>query len=117
MGTFLNVDGDPNEVAGTGAVLRSIAESFKTETQAVLGEINAVHAERPWGSDQYGNAFETTYYAVPDGAEESLPDLVETGMNRAGDGLSRVGDGTILAMTEFQGTDIDNATRINETNI
>lgn len=84
MGTFLNVDGDPNEVAGTGAVLRSIAESFKTETQAILGDINAVHAERPWGSDEYGNAFETTYYAVPAGAEEPLPDMVQTGLSRAG---------------------------------
>lgn len=117
MGTFFKIEGDPNEVSGTGAVLRSMAESFRTETQTVLGEINAVHAERPWGADSYGNAFETTYYQVPEGGEKSLPEMVQEGMSKAGERLTKVGDGTILAMTEYQGTDTDNAANINQANL
>lgn len=116
MVTYLDVDGDPNEVGGTGAILRSMAESFRTQTQAILGEINAVHAEQPWGADKYGTAFRETYYMVPDGAEQSLPDMVDEGMSQAGERLTRVGDGTVRAMAEFQGTDTDNAHQIHHTN-
>jgi hypothetical protein len=117
MGTFLKIDGDPNEVSGTAAVLRSMAESFRTQTQTVLGEINAVHAERPWGADSYGKAFETTYFQVPEGGEQSLPAMVEESMPKAGERLTKVAEKTILAMTEYQGTDTDNATHLNQANL
>ena len=83
------------------------------DMQAILGDINAVNAERPWGNDQYGQAFEQTYNVVPEGSEVPLRDAVDDGLSRAGEGLIKPADKTVLAMTEYQGVDDDNRTNIN----
>lgn len=117
MGTYLDIDGNPLEVTATGAILRSIGASFHSESQAILGDINAVNAERPWGNDSYGQAFETTYNVVPEGSDGPLRDAVDDGLSQAGDGLTKVGDSTVQAMTEYQGVDDENRTHINQVNI
>jgi hypothetical protein len=116
MGSYLDIQDDPNEVTGTGAILRSIGTSFQSQAQGILGEINAVNAERPWGNDQYGQAFEQTYNMVPEGSEGPLREAVDDGLNRAGEGLVNVGDTTVMAMTEYQGVDDDNRHDINQAN-
>lgn len=117
MGSYLDIQDDPNEVSGTGAILRSIGTSFQTQAQGILGDINAVNSERPWGNDSYGQAFEKTYNVVPEGSETSLRDAVDDGLNRAGEGLITGGDKTVMAMTEYQGVDDDNRNQINQANI
>jgi hypothetical protein len=117
MGSFLDIQDDPNEVSGTAAILRSMGTSFQSQAQTVLGDINAVNAERPWGSDQYGQAFEQTYNVVPEGSEVPLREAVDDGLSRAGEGLIKPADKTVLAMTEYQGVDDDNRTNINRANI
>jgi hypothetical protein len=114
MGTYLNVDGDPNELVGKGAILRAMAESFAAQARALRGEISAIEGEAPWGADSYGEAFRNTYYTQPDGADQPLPTLVSTGLDKAGERLSKVGDNTVLAMTDYQGTDAGNAGQINQ---
>ncbi|WP_131785283.1 hypothetical protein [Protofrankia symbiont of Coriaria ruscifolia] len=116
MSTFLDVDGDPNEVSATGALLRSMAQTFKTKVQGPLADINAIDAERPWGADHFGEGFEHTYNYTPEGTDQPLRDSVRDGMSNAGDLLTRVGDGTVLAMTEYQGTDVQNASDITTAN-
>lgn len=117
MGTFLKIDDDPNRIGGTGAVLRAMAESFKTESSAVLGEIQAIDAEQPWAQDQYGQAFQSKYSEVQDGQEVSARDYAQTQMSDAGDRLIRVGEQTVLAMSEYQGVDQQGATEIHQANI
>ena len=117
MGSYLDIQDDPNEVSGTGAILRSIGTSFQSEAQGILGDIRAVEGERPWGNDSYGQAFEQTYNVVPEGGEGSLRDGLADGLDRAGDGLIKSGDKTVMAMTEFQGVDDDNANDIKRTNV
>jgi hypothetical protein len=117
LGTYLRVDGDPNEVSGTGAILRSMGETLNNRAQGILGDINAVEAERPWGDDSYGQAFESTYNVTPEGSDGPLRQAVADGMSRAGEGLTRVGDATVLAMSEYQGTDVENRDDINRANI
>ena len=112
MGTYLDIDGDPNEISGKGSILRSLAESFRAKAQAILGDIHAVDAQRPWGNDKYGHAFETTYNQIPPGGETSLRDMVQDGLSHAGERLTKVGDKTVLAMTEYQGIDGDNGAEI-----
>lgn len=114
MGTFLDIQGDPDEVSAVGARLRSMGETLNARAQEVLGEINAVHAERPWGSDKYGAAFEGSYYLVPEGAEDPLPIMVSEGLTNSGKRLTAVGDGTIRAMIGYQAADADNAHDINK---
>lgn len=117
MGSFLDIQDDPNEVSGTAAILRSIGTSFRGEAQAILGDINAVNAERPWGSDDYGQAFEQTYNVVPEGSDVPLRQAVDESLGRAGEGLIKPADKTVLAMTEYQGVDDENRTDINRANI
>src|SRR5918992_2234678 len=116
MGSFLDIQDDPNEVTGTAAILRSMGTSFQSQAQTVLGDINAVNAERPWGSDSYGQAFEQTYNVVPEGSEAPLRDTLNDGLGRAGEGLVTSGDKTVLAMTEYQGVDQENRNQINQAN-
>ncbi|MDQ7906554.1 hypothetical protein RB614_18730 [Phytohabitans sp. ZYX-F-186] len=89
MGSYLDIQDDPNEVSGTGAILRAIGTSFQGQARGILADINAVNAERPWGS----------------------------GLDRAGEGLIRPADKTVLAMTEYQGVDAESRTKINQTNV
>lgn len=117
MGTYLKIDGDPNEIGGTGAILRSIAESFSVEARAVVGDITTIEGEAPWGGDSYGNGFQETYNMVPEGGEQPLRTIVQNNMNEGPTRLTKVGDNTVLAMAEFQGTDDDNANKINQTNV
>jgi len=116
MGSFLDIQDDPNEVTGTAAILRSMGTSFQSEAQGILGDINAVNGERPWGSDSYGQAFEQTYNMVPEGSEEPLRQVVDDGLGRAGEGLIKPADKTVLAMTSYQGVDEDNRANINRAN-
>lgn len=109
MGSFIDIQGDPNEVGATGAQLRALAESFEAKTKAILGDINAVEAERPWGSDKYGNAFEASYHQTGEGGDTPLSTDVKDGMSEAGRRLARVGQGTVMAMTEYQGVDAQNS--------
>jgi|SRR5690606_25316067 len=115
MGTYLKIDGDPNEISGKGAILRSLGETFRARIQGLQGEIQAIEAERPWGNDKYGQAFESTYNYVPDGSETRLRDDLSEGMSHAGERLIKVGDKTVLAMTEYQATDATNETEIRGT--
>jgi hypothetical protein len=117
MGSYLDIQDDPNEVSGTGAMLRAIGTSFQTQAQGILGEINAVNGERPWGSDSYGQAFEQSYNVVPEGSDGPLREAVDDGLQRAGEGLIKSGDKTVMAMTEFQGVDDENRDDINRSNV
>ncbi|GAA4459126.1 hypothetical protein [Phytohabitans houttuyneae] len=117
MGSFLDIQDDPNQVSGTAAILRSMGTTFQSEAQTILGDINAVNAERPWGNDQYGQAFEQTYDVVPEGSDVPLRQVVDEGLGRAGEGLVTSAGKTVLAMTEYQGVDEDNRANINRANL
>lgn len=108
MGTYVDIDGDPNEIGAKGSILRGLAEAFHAKAQGILGKIHAVDGERPWGNDKYGQAFETTYNVVPDGSTVPLRDTVGDGLSHAGDVLTKAGDKTVLAMNEYQGVDAEN---------
>jgi hypothetical protein len=105
MGTFLDIDGDPNQVAGTGAVLQGLAEGFKAKVSGVQAKIHGVEAERPWGNDKFGHGFETTYNMKPEGSETKLVDSMSEGMSKAGDGLSKLGGNVVRGMNAYQGED------------
>jgi hypothetical protein len=117
MGTYLNIDDDPNEVSGTGAILNSMAQSFRTQAQAALSEIQAIDGERPWASDKYGQAFEAKYTEAADGQPQPVRDAVQERMSHAGETLSTVGRQTVLAMTEYQGSDKQGADEIKQTSV
>lgn len=115
MGTYVNVEGNPNEIGAKGAVLRGLAEGFQGQIQGVLGEIAGIEGERPQATDKYGQAFDQSYNQKADGAADSDPsvrDSVLEGMSHAGEGLARQGGGVVYAMSTFQGTDAQNSSDI-----
>ncbi|MFC7547929.1 hypothetical protein [Plantactinospora sp. GCM10030261] len=112
MGTYIEIDGDPDTIGATGARLRAMAETLRAQARSIQSEIETVHNERPWGSDSYGTAFEGSYYQVPEGCEEPLPSMVADGLTHAGERLTSVGDGTVRAMSGYQSVDIDSAVDI-----
>lgn len=117
MGTFLNIDDDPNRISGRAAALRAMAEGFRSESQTILSEIQSIDAERPWASDKYGQAFEKNYTQPAEGQEEPLRDVAQERMQDAGSRLIRVGEQTQLAMAEYQGVDEQGGAEINAANI
>ncbi|GAB3813971.1 hypothetical protein [Micromonospora zhanjiangensis] len=117
MGTYLDIDGDPNEVAGTGAVLQGLAETFKAKVTAVQGKIHGVEGERPWGNDKFGHGFETTYNMKPEGSDEKLVDSVSEGMSKAGDGLAKLGGNVVRGMNQYQGEDHAGGTDIKQVQV
>lgn len=115
MGTYIDIDGDANQVSATGSVLRAMAESFRAKTQGVLGQINGIEGERPWGSDKYGQAFDSSYNQVPEGGDVPFSDSVKTGLSHAGEQLQRASGGVVRAMNEYQGVEAENEAGIRQT--
>ncbi|MBO4208940.1 hypothetical protein [Micromonospora echinofusca] len=108
MGTYFEIDGDPNQVAATGSVLRAMAESLRAKSQGALGQINGIEGERPWGADKYGQAFESTYRQVPEGGDTPFSDTVKDGLGRGGEQLQRASGGVVRAMNDYQGVEAEN---------
>ena len=115
MGTYIDIQGDPNDLTGRGAMLKAIAEKFKAQADAVASQIAGVEGEQPWGHDKFGDAFVQFYNQPPEGGGDPVKDQIKQGLDEAGHLLGQVGDRTILAMTEYQGTDSENASDINST--
>ncbi|HKT00947.1 MAG TPA: hypothetical protein VJT31_15575 [Rugosimonospora sp.] len=112
MSTYIKVDGNPDDVTGTGARLKGQAESFKAQVQSVLGDIESIEADAPWGTDDPGQAFMKSYNQTPEGGGTPFSQSLKDELGNAGDQLSKAGDGIMLAMTQYQGTDTGNSSDI-----
>jgi hypothetical protein len=116
MGTYLDIDGDPNEISGKGAVLQGIADGFKAKIQGLQAKIGAVEAEKPWGNDKFGHAAEETYTKEPKG-KQPLREGVSEAMSGAGDTLSRLGGNVVRAMNQYQGEEYANEVSIKQVHL
>ena len=115
MGTYVDIQGDPNDVTGRGAMLKAIAAKFKAEAAGVASKISGVEGEQPWGQDKFGDAFVKFYNQPPEGGGDPVKDQIRDGLSEAGDLLDKVGGRTMLAMTEYQGTDSQKSADITST--
>jgi len=105
MSSYLDLNGDPNEVTGIGARLKGQAESFQAQAQAILGDIQSIEGRAPWGNDEIGDTFVSRYNGVPEGGDTPFSESLQDEMSRAGDNLGKAGDGIMLAMSSYQSTD------------
>jgi hypothetical protein len=112
VGTYVDIDGDPNDIGARGAALSALGTSFHAKAAAVLSEIQAIEAEQPWAHDEAGNSYWETYNKPPEGGTTPFRETLQDGLARAGDLLSKIGQKTMLAMTEFQGIDQQNSADI-----
>jgi hypothetical protein len=117
MSTLISIDGDPDDVRGTGAQIRALAESLGAQAATIASEIETTEAGQPWGDDHFGQSFKTQqngYFSVPDGADKPLNEILKDDLNHAGDGLAKIGDGTMAAMSDYERTDGLNGQQINK---
>jgi hypothetical protein len=109
MSTYLDVRGNPDEVSGKGSVLKAHAEDLAAKAAAILSDIQAIDAGAPWGQDEPGLQFQEQYLKPPkDSSGPPLRDVVQDHLSKAGELLSKVGDGIVVSMAEYQGADAVN---------
>lgn len=104
MGTFINVDGDPNEVRGTGAGIRAMAEVFGGDIRGILSKINGLDASRPWGSDSFGEDFNKQYNQIGEDGK-TASDRMKGWLQQAGEGAESASLKTMRAMDGYQAED------------
>src|SRR5689334_20513861 len=109
MSTYIKVQGDPDDVTGTGARLKAQADSFSAQAESLLSDIQSIDAGRPWGGDEPGRRFEESYNQEPEGGGAPFSQSLQDSLSKAGDQLGKAGDGIMLAMAEYQGTDTTNS--------
>jgi hypothetical protein len=117
MSTLISIEGSPDDIRGTGAQIKALAEDLGTQAGSIVSEIETKEAGRPWGNDHFGRSFETQqngYFSVPDGANQPFNEILKDELHHAGDGLGKIGDGTMGAMNDYQMTDGLNGQQINK---
>ena len=112
MPTYLKIDGNPDEVSGTGALIKAQAEAFAGKAQGILSEIDTLEGGAPWGADATGQSFHHQYTAVPQGSDKPFNEALRDELQNAGKDLTKTGDGVILAMTGYQSNDTTSASDI-----
>ncbi len=117
MSTLVSIEGDPNEVRATGALLKAQSADLGSQASALAAEIEAKEADQPWGNDHFGASFKDQpngYFSVPEGANKPFNDVLKDELNNAGAELSRTADGIIGAMNDYQLTDGLNSRQIKD---
>ncbi|MFC7548808.1 hypothetical protein [Plantactinospora sp. GCM10030261] len=115
MGSFIRIDGDPNEIRGTGAKLRALAEAFSGDVQGIAGQIRTADSAKPWGSDKFGQEFDAQYNKVDNG--QVISEAVKDRMTDAGELGLTAGNRVVRAMDGYQLADHDGERDINSVQI
>ncbi len=112
MSTYVKLNGDPDDVTGVGARLKAEAETFGGKANAILNDIQSIEGGQPWGSDEPGQAFIKQYNQTPDGGGTPFSESLREELGNAGQHLSQTGDAIMMAMAEYQSTEIVNTNDI-----
>lgn len=111
MSTYVSLNGQPDDVTAVGARLKAEAETFGANAKSILNDIQSIESGQPWGSDEPGQAFVAQYNQAPDGGTPFSDSLREE-LGTAGDHLNQTGDAIMMAMTNYQSTEITNTNDI-----
>jgi hypothetical protein len=113
VGTYFEINDNPDDLAGRGAILSALGEDLNAKAGAILGDIHGIEAERPWGDDSFGQQFWHSYNQPAQDSSTPFREELQDSLAQAGQPLTQVGDKTVRAMTEYQGTDAENAADLN----
>jgi hypothetical protein len=108
MSTYVEVNGNPDDVTATGARLKAQADSFATQAQSVLSDITSIEGNAPWGGDAPGQEFVKAYNQTPKDGGAPFSDSLKDELSHAGEQLGKAGDAIMSAMVGYQSTDITN---------
>jgi hypothetical protein len=105
MATYLEIQGDPDEVMSSGAKMQALADEFNGKVSGIKGEIEGIEGSAPWGDDEVGAQLLARYNQVPQGGDTPMVEELKTAMGDAGQHLNTIGQGVVVAMSEYKGTD------------
>ena len=111
MSNFVEINDDPDEIRGQGALLAGRGEAFDAQARGLVDRINAIEAEAPWGGDEYGQQFldgEHGGYQSTKHTDVPFNEYVKTGATGVGPKMTRTGEAIDGAMTGYQFADVDN---------
>jgi hypothetical protein len=112
MPSYLNMQDGPEQVAATGLQLKILATEFGTQANSILGEIRAIEATKPWGSDGPGRSFEDSYNQTPEDGGPPFSKSLQEELAGAGKSLNTIGDNIVNAIADYQSTDVDSSEAI-----
>lgn len=118
--SYFKADDGTDSVTSVGAQLLAKADAFKAQAQAILGEIQDKESGSPWNggdpTDATGKQFEEQYHKDIDTGNGTAPfsQALQDKLQNAGDGLAKIGNGTITAMVTFNSTDAVSADDISK---
>ncbi|MEN3305056.1 MAG: hypothetical protein V7603_1258 [Micromonosporaceae bacterium] len=115
MSSLVSVEGSPDEVSGTGSLIKALSADLGSQTTGIVSEINTLEAGQPWGNDHFGESFKNQpqgYFSVPEGGDKAFNEILKDELGNAGDNLGKIGDGVTHAMMDYQVTDTTNANTI-----
>jgi hypothetical protein len=115
MSSLVSVEGSPDEVSGTGAMIKAMSADLGAQTASIAAQINTLEAGQPWGNDHFGESFKHQpqgYFSVPEGGKDAFNEILKKELTDAGDNLGKIGDGISRAMMDYQVTDSTNSTTI-----
>jgi hypothetical protein len=108
MSSLVSVEGSPDEVRGTGALIKSMSADLQAQASGIAADINTLEAGQPWGNDHFGDSFKNQpngYFAVPAGGDKPFNEILKDELTNAGENAGRIGDGIMAAMNNYQLTD------------
>jgi hypothetical protein len=111
---WFEIEGGLDDMRAVAQALRDAGHALNEHTTAVLGEIERLEATEPWGTDKYRKEFLDGYQQPAGDGGPPFNEAVKTGLREAGNDLADLGDNTMMAMTDVQVVEEDNAHRIGD---
>jgi hypothetical protein len=111
---FVEMVGGPDETRNTGQVISDAADALAAKAKDLHQTITGIDTEAPWGTDQYGVAFLNSYHNIDDqGRQGDRIDLyLQQSLVDSGSDLSKLGNGVLWAMNDYQSAETENVTTI-----
>jgi hypothetical protein len=108
VANFLKVvGGGPDVVRGHGVLLRVAGEEMRAKASEILSRIQQLEATVPWGTDEYGKSISENVY-LREMDHSPANEVMKGWLSDHGKALMELGDAVVAAMTEIQGTELEN---------
>ncbi|GAA1790824.1 hypothetical protein GCM10009682_11040 [Luedemannella flava] len=114
--SYLNIGaGGPEAAMSMAMKVKASGDDFVEKAQALVARIVECEHGAPWGQDKYGEAFNTNYTVVPEGAKLAANEALRTSLSEAATTLSDMGNRVVEAMAKYGALEAENAKDIGGT--
>jgi hypothetical protein len=107
MFDFVGLKDGADPIRAVGAKLGALADRLEAVNATAAADIAAREASAPWGADEAGMTFLTSYN------DKGLSTALKTGLTTGANELHRLSDGVVKTMDAMELTDTNSAADIN----